>query len=116
MQFLAQLSITKRLSLGFGLLVFMLIVMGVLSLGQVSLIASRSNEVTGDLMPKQKRLAQMANEVNVIARAMRNMMILESAQALQAQRAEIDNSKRLIQVEFTALDKVLLHPEMRQSF
>jgi methyl-accepting chemotaxis protein len=82
----------------------------------VSLIASRSNEFTGELMPKQKRLAQMANEMNLIARAMRNMMILESAQALQAQRAEIDNSKRLIQAEFTALDKVLLHPEMRQSF
>ena len=106
----------KRLSLGFGLLVFMLIVMGALSLGQVSLIASRSNEVTDDLMPKQKRLAQMANEVNLIARAMRNIVILESVQALQTQRAATANSKRLIQADFTALDKVLLHPEMRQSF
>ena len=116
MQFLNQLSITKRLSLGFGLLVFMLITMGVLSLGQVSLIASRSDEVTSDLMPKQKRLAHVANEVNLIARAMRNMMIMESADEWQAQRADINNSRRLIQEAFTALDKVLLHPDARQSF
>jgi methyl-accepting chemotaxis protein len=116
MPFLNQLSITKRLSLGFGLLVFMLITMGVLSLGQVNLIASRSDEVTGELMPKQKRLTQVASEVNLIARAMRNMMIMESADELQAQRAEIDNSRRLIQEQFTELDKVLLHPEARQSF
>jgi methyl-accepting chemotaxis protein len=116
MSFLNQLSITKRLSLGFGLLVFLLMTMGVLSLGQVTLIASRSNEVTGDLMPKQKRLAEVANEVNRIARAMRNMMIMVAPDEVKAQRADIENSRRLIQEQFTALDKVLLQPEARQSF
>ncbi len=116
MQFLHRLSIAKRLSLGFGLLVFMLVTLGVVSLGQVSLISSRSNEVTGDLMPKQKRLANVTNEVNLIARAMRNMMIMESPGDVQAQRAEIDNSRQRIQADFAALDKVLLHPEARQRF
>ena len=116
MQFLHQLSIAKRLSLGFGLLVFMLITLGVLSLGQVGLIASRSHEVTGDLMPKQKQLAHVADQVNQIARAMRNMMIMGSPSEIQAQRAVIDNSQRLIQTELDALDQVLLHPEARQRF
>jgi methyl-accepting chemotaxis protein len=116
MQFLHQLTIAKRLSLGFGLLVFMLITLGVVSLGQVGLITSRSNEVTSDLMPKQKQLAVVANEVNAIARAMRNMMIMGSPSEIQAQRADIENSQRLIQATLDALDKVLLYPEARQRF
>jgi methyl-accepting chemotaxis protein len=116
MQFLHQLTIAKRLSLGFGLLVFMLITLGVVSLGQVGLITSRSNEVTSDLMPKQRQLAVVANEVNAIARAMRNMMIMGSPSEIQAQRADIENSQRLIQATLDALDKVLLYPEARQRF
>jgi hypothetical protein len=45
----------------------MSIALGFLSLGQVSLIANRSDKVASGLIPKQKQSAQVSNEVNLIA-------------------------------------------------
>ena len=114
MGFLNNLSIAKRLTLGFGLLVLMLITLGGLSIAQVRSINSEVHTVTDDLLPKQQRLKVVASEVDDIARAMRNMMIMDAPADIQKQREEIDSSRAAIVQHIQWLDERIVHPEAKE--
>jgi methyl-accepting chemotaxis protein len=111
MGFLNHLSIAKRLSLGFGLMVAMLITLGGVSLWQVNAMVDEVYEVTRELMPKQKRLAQIESEVNEIARAMRNMLIMDAPADIEQQRSEILNSRKAIMGHVEWLEGALVQAE-----
>ncbi len=111
MAFLNKLSIAKRLSLGFGLLVLMLVTLGSLSISEVRSISGEASTVTEDLLPKQQRLQAIEGEVNEIARAMRNMMIMDAQDDIQKQRQEIDSSRAVIVENLRWLEERVANPE-----
>jgi methyl-accepting chemotaxis protein len=114
MVFVNNLSIAKRLSLGFGLLVLMLGALGGISLWQVQGINGEIHKVTEDQMPKDKRLVEIESEVNEIARAMRNMMIMDVPADIQKQREEIDSSRAAITQHVQWLDERIVNPDAKQ--
>ena len=114
MGIVSNLSIAKRLSLGFGLLVLMLGALGGISLWQVQGINGEIHKVTQDQIPKDKRLVEIETEVNEIARAMRNMMIMDVPADIQKQREEIDSSRAAITQHVQWLDERIVNPEARQ--
>jgi methyl-accepting chemotaxis protein len=109
-----NLSIAKRLSLGFGLLVLMLGALGGISLWQVQSINGEIHQVTDDQIPKERRLVEIESEVNEIARAMRNMMIMDVPADIQKQRQEIDSSRAAIAQHIQWLDERIANPEAKQ--
>ena len=111
MSFFNQLSIAKRLAFGFGALVLMLGTMGGLSLWQVRGIEANVATVTADLMPKQKRLVEIELQVNEIARAMRNMMIMDQSSDIKAQRDSIAESRKAISGHIDVLDTSIASSE-----
>jgi methyl-accepting chemotaxis protein len=113
MGFLNQLSIAKRLSLGFGLLVLMLAALGGLSLQQVQAIKDEIHTVTDGQMPKEKRLVEIESEINEIARAMRNMMIMDAPADIRKQREEIDSSRAAIVQHIQWLDERIVNPQAK---
>ena len=114
MGFLNNLSIAKRLSLGFGLLVLMLATLGGVSLWQVGGMAGEVNEVTRGLMPKQKRLGEIESEINEIARAMRNMLIMDAPADIEQQRNEILGSRKAILGHIEWLEGTIANPEAKR--
>jgi methyl-accepting chemotaxis protein len=114
MDFLNQLSISKRLSLGFGLLVVLLAVLGGVSLWQVKGMSKEVDDVTRDLMPKQKRLGDIETEVNEIARAMRNMLIMDAPADIEQQRTDIQSSRQAITAHVEWLDGAVVNPEAKR--
>ena len=108
-----ELSIVKRLSIAFGALVLMLATMGGASLFQVGLINNEVEMVTRDLMPKQKALADISTEVNQIAVAMLNLVVMSDAAELKAQRDDIVASRRAIATHLDYLQKHIAHPEAK---
>ena len=113
MGFLNNLSIAKRLSLGFGVLVLMLAALGGLSLQQVQAIKGEIHTVTDGQIPKEKRLVEIESEVNEIARAMRNMMIMDAPADIQKQREEIDSSRAAIVQHIQWLEERIVNPEAK---
>ena len=109
MKTLSNLSLAKRLTLGFGLLVVFLLTMGGTTLWRIAAVDSDTQEVTANLMPKQRRLVDIEVNINEIARAMRNMLIMEKESDLQAQRAEIDSRRAAIQQHVLWLDERVTH-------
>ena len=116
MGFLNNLSIAKRLSLGFGMLVLLLATLGGVSLWQGSGVTAEVHELTGDLMPKQARLVEIESEVNEIARAMRNMLIMDKESDLQAQRTEMQTSRAAILEHIKWLEERIANPEAKRLF
>jgi len=112
--FFNNLSIAKRLTFGFSALVLMLVAMGGLSLWQVRGIEANVHTVTDDLMPKQRHLVDIELEVNEIARAMRNQMIMDKPEDLKAQRDVINESRKTILGHIEALDSSIASPEGKQ--
>ena len=113
MGFLNRLSIARRLTLGFTLMVLLMAVLGGLSLWQVRGIGAEVHTVTDDLLPKQQRLQTIKGEVNEIARAMRNMMIMDAPDDIQKQRQEIDASRVVIKDSLQWLEERIANPEAK---
>ncbi len=111
MRFLNQLSIAQRLAMGFGLLVLLLAALGGLSLVQVRSINTEVKIVTDELLPKQERVQSVKNEINQIARSMRNMMIMDAPDAVQKERASIDASRKVIAEDLRWLEANLVSAE-----
>jgi methyl-accepting chemotaxis protein len=111
MRFLNKLSIAQRLALGFGLLVLLMAALGGLSMVQVRSINTEVKIVTDELLPKQERVQSVKNEINQIARSMRNMMIMEAPDAIQKERAAIDASRKAIAEDLRWLEEHLASAE-----
>jgi methyl-accepting chemotaxis protein len=111
MRFLNKLSIAQRLALGFGLLVLLMAALGGLSMVQVRSINTEVKIVTDELLPKQERAQAVKDEINQIARSMRNMMIMEAPDAIQKERAAIDTSRKSIAEHLKWLHERIAAPE-----
>ncbi len=82
---LKDLKISTRLTLGFGALALMILFIGVLSLVKFNAINDSFNEVLNDRYPKVDSLQMVKDDLNVIARAMRNTLILSDTQQIRAE-------------------------------
>ncbi len=96
MGLLQRLSISQRLTAGFAVQVLLMAAMGGMAIWQTRAIDAEVQTVTDDLMPKQRHLQSVKDEVNQIARAMRNMMIMDAPDDIQKQRALINDSRKRI--------------------
>ena len=108
-----QLSIVKRLSIAFGALVMLLAGMGAASLWQLGRIEKEVDHVTRDLLPKQAALGGIAIEVNQIAIAMRNLLIMADPGQLKAQREEIQSSRQVISTHIDYLHQHVVNPDAK---
>jgi len=75
---LANLRIGKRLSLGFGLICIMLVVMIVLSNAMLARTNAGTAEIVNERMPRIALTTQMQDRINDIAISLRNMILSDS--------------------------------------
>jgi methyl-accepting chemotaxis protein len=107
-------TITQRLFFAFGLLILMVALLGGTSLLQVSNVNHEVHNVTDNLLPKQKRLADLESDINEIARASRNLLIMDKPEDLAAQRRDIETSRKDMAEALAVLDKTVVNPDAKQ--
>ena len=107
-------TITQRLFFAFGLLILMLALLGGVSLLQVSNVNQEVDNVTDNLLPKQKRLAGLEIDINEIARATRNLLIMDKPEDLATQRRDIDGARKDMADALAELDKTVVNPDAKQ--
>ncbi len=73
---LNDMKISTRLTLGFGTLALLVAVMGGVSLVKISTVDTAFHTVVDDRYPKIASLNEVKGDVNVIARALRNIALL----------------------------------------
>ena len=102
---LNQLKISTRLFFSFGVLVFLIALMGGLSLSKVGAVDEAFHDVTQDKYTKIVELNHMLDELNIIARALRNNMILTDAENVRKETERVVASRKQIADIIAVLEK-----------
>ena len=95
-----KLTVSARLTLGFAILLLLMLIMGVTSLVKVGNMHQAFKLVVDDRVPKVAEINEVKSDVNVIARSMRNMVILSDAVEIKKELEKVEaareaNAKRL---------------------
>lgn len=88
-----NLKIGVRLGIGFGLVVVLLVVIGTLGILRVGDLYGNIKMLVSDLYPQTVIVNTFARHVNEDARAIRNILLLDSAEERAVQKARIDANR-----------------------
>lgn len=90
---LKNMKIGMRLGLGFGLIAILLAIVGFVSYTRIGKIDEAITKVVQDRMPKVEWSNQWIDDVNTIARILRNAVILSDPAQIQKEDARIQESR-----------------------
>ncbi len=91
-----NMKIGTRLTLAFGLLLLFLLVNGAVAFKMIEDLADEVTVLAEDRMPKVELANEIVDNINVIARALRNIYIDETKQVQEAEYARIVKARETI--------------------
>ncbi len=89
----AKLKIGPRLALSYGTIIVLLVAMTLVGIDKLRILSETTNDALNDKYPKTIVVNEVINDLGVIARAMRNTLILSDPEQLQVQLRDIDIAK-----------------------
>src|SRR6218665_1279717 len=106
MNLLTQLRISHRLAVSYGLLILLLIAIGAYGAGNASRLAKDLDRTANSSLVKIAAANALEGNVNVVARASRDLLLLDTAGGIKKQKAAIasaleDSEKQLSSLEGT---------------
>ncbi|PZP32043.1 MAG: methyl-accepting chemotaxis protein [Roseateles depolymerans] len=109
MNFLTQLRIGQRLTVSFGLLIVLLIAIGFYGASNANRLAKDLDRTANSSLVKIASANALESQINVIARAVRDLLLLDTAGAIKKQKAAIasaleETEKQLSSLESAAVD------------
>ncbi len=93
---LDNVRISARLFLGFGLVTFLMALMGAITLIQLNQVDTAFRSVTDERIPRLSQLHSVKSDVDQIAIALRNMIILEDPAHVQQQLQSVQQRRKAI--------------------
>ena len=108
---LQNLRIGTRLGLAFAALVSLLIILAVIGINQLSQVATDTDLIAHDRLPKVNLAQVIENEVNRQSRAIRTALIATDPKVVAAELEKIEASAPLISKALTQLNATIHTPE-----
>ena len=104
---LRSLSIKSRLLFGFGIVILLAGLLAGISLLSIRSIEQGINLTVDDRWPKTEQANDVIDNVNVIARSLRNAIILDDAQMVQRELDRINEASKAVTEKIDKLDKTI---------
>jgi len=101
---LPRLKISQRLALSYGAVILLLIAMTFLGINKLHTLSATTDDALKDKYPKTILVNQVIADLGVIARAMRNALILTNADQVHEQLADISNASDKMAVVLAELE------------
>ena len=111
---LKNLSIRMRLLAGFGIVMLLSALLAVISLLAISSINSDIDRLVNDRWPKTVQTNEIIDNVNIVARALRNSIILEDAQMVQKELDRIPEASKAVTENMDKLEKSISSDKGKQ--
>ncbi|MDK9707241.1 MAG: methyl-accepting chemotaxis protein [Desulforhopalus sp.] len=108
---LKNMKIGTRLTLAFSLILLFLLVNGGVSFTVIERLNDDLSTLADDRMPKVELANEINDNINVIARALRNIIIDTSKETQQAELARVEKSRAIIGKNIETLQKTSKDPE-----
>jgi methyl-accepting chemotaxis protein len=102
---LINLSIRTRLLAGFGIVMFLSALLAFIALFSIRTINGDIDRIVNDRWPKTVQANNIIDNINVIARALRNAIILEDDQLVQQELDRIPEAIRIVTDNIDKLEK-----------
>ena len=100
-----NLKIGIRLGLGFGFVLILLAIIAVVAFQRVGQISGEITDVVGDKFPKTVWANNVVSNINVIARALRNSLLVTQPDEVQKELARVDVARKAIIENIDKLEK-----------
>ncbi len=104
MNFLNQLRIGQRLAVSFGLLVVLLVAIGVYGATNAKRLANDLDKTANSSLVKIASANALEGQINVIARAVRDLLLLDTAGAIKKQKAAITSALEETEKQLSSLE------------
>ena len=91
-----DVKISTRLVLGFGLMALLIAIMGALTLVKIGAVDEAFHKVVDDRQPKIALLNEVKGDINIVARAMRNMFIMSNPADIKKEAEKIEATRKQI--------------------
>jgi methyl-accepting chemotaxis protein len=91
-----KLKVSIRLSLGFGILILLMLIMGATSLVKVGSIHESFKLVVDDRVVKVAEINEVKDDIDQIALSMRNMVILSDAAEVKKEVSKVESARQAI--------------------
>ncbi len=102
---LGSLSIKSRLLFGFGIVILLAGLLAGISLLSIRSIEQDINLTVDDRWPKTEQANDVIGNINVVARSLRNAIILDDAQMVQAELDRVNKVRKAVTEKIDKLDK-----------
>ncbi len=107
MNYLANMKISTRLTVGFSMLIALLLVITAVSLTQISAMAQNTEMIVHDRAAKVALAHTIENEVNLQSRAVRMALIVTDPQEAARELAKVENSAPVVAKAIDQLQSTL---------
>jgi len=104
MNFLTQLRIGQRLAGSFGLLILLLVGIGVYGASNANRLAKDLDRTANSSLVKIAAVNGLENQVNIISRAVRDLLLLDTAGAIKKQKKAIADAAAESDVQLKSLE------------
>ena len=111
---LINLSIRTRLLAGFGIVMFLSALLAFIALFSIRTINGDIDRIVNDRWPKTVQANNIIDNINVVARALRNAIILEDDQLVQQELDRIPEAIRIVTDNIDKLEKTVSSDKGKQ--
>ncbi len=102
-----NLKIASKLLIGFSLAIIGLIVIAVIGATRVSTISHQVETLAAERFPKTLMANNVIDSVNMVARAVRNILLVKTSEEAQKELARIDEARTTISSNLEKLEKAV---------
>jgi methyl-accepting chemotaxis protein len=106
-----NMKIGLRLGLGFTMVTALIIILGVFAISRLSSLNEGVDLLVQDRWPKTVHANDMAENINVIARGLRNTILLDGAAAVKQEMKKISDAREVINKKLDELTKTIKSEE-----
>jgi methyl-accepting chemotaxis protein len=113
---LNNMKIGTRLGTGFALMLVFMTIMGLMAMNSMRVINEGVNDLVKDKLPKTVYLNDINDNVNVVARAIRNMILLENEESVNKELSRITEASVTVSGLMDKLKPVIRSDEGKTLF
>ncbi len=108
---MGSMKVSTRLGLGFGIVLILLAAVALIGITRINAIGGDLDTVINDYFPKTVQANTIVDNVNVIARAMRNTLILDDPGAIASEVERVEQARTIIKENLDILKQSVTSEE-----
>lgn len=112
---LSNVTIRARLWLGFGLLMILMLAMAASGIARLGQLNGQMKDVIHDKYPKTVVAGDIVDQLNLIARSVRNILLLKREPQIKSEYDRITGADRAIREDLAQLEKLLTDDDSRTA-